>query len=146
MIHTTTISFPQGQPSSRTFGEWSHMDRGAVRYGRSFAYRKRCRALFRDEAIYTEPYTFNPERFLKDGTLDPLVKDPEGIVFGFGRRCRFSVCSPTNHKWLIFTLPVEILHMAFSSQNLSRKTLRRAKFFPQYRSCSHPLQYRGSGR
>ena len=43
--------------------------------------------MFRDESTYPKPHTFNPARFLKDGKLDASVKDPEEMVFGFGRRC-----------------------------------------------------------
>ncbi|KAH8105122.1 cytochrome P450 [Cristinia sonorae] len=36
---------------------------------------------------YPEPKTFRPERFLdKDGNIDPSVRDPGTIAFGFGRR------------------------------------------------------------
>ena len=44
------------------------------------------RAMFHNESIYPDPHTFNPGRFLKDGQIDPNVKDPEQFVFGWGRR------------------------------------------------------------
>jgi len=43
-------------------------------------------AIFHDESIYPSPRTYDPERYLKDGKLDPHVKDPEERVFGSGRR------------------------------------------------------------
>ncbi|OBZ67543.1 O-methylsterigmatocystin oxidoreductase [Grifola frondosa] len=43
-------------------------------------------ALARDASVYAEPEDFNPDRFLKDGKLDPDVADPSTLVFGFGRR------------------------------------------------------------
>ena len=43
-------------------------------------------AIFYDPVVYPEPHIFNPERFLKDGKLDPSVKDPEDRVFGSSRR------------------------------------------------------------
>lgn len=47
----------------------------------------RSRAMLHDEKIYPDPFTFRPERFLKeDGTLDKSVRDPAHAVFGFGRR------------------------------------------------------------
>ncbi|KDQ25158.1 hypothetical protein PLEOSDRAFT_1057573 [Pleurotus ostreatus PC15] len=42
-------------------------------------------ALLRDEEVYSDPGTFNPERFLKDGEIDPKTLDPIPN-FGFGRR------------------------------------------------------------
>jgi cytochrome P450 len=43
-------------------------------------------AVFRDPRIYPDPETFNPDRFLKDGKINPLVFNPEDRVFGAGRR------------------------------------------------------------
>lgn len=44
------------------------------------------RAVCYDETVYPTPHVYDPERFLKDGKLDPSVKDPEDRVFGTGRR------------------------------------------------------------
>jgi cytochrome P450 len=35
--------------------------------------------------MYPDPFSFRPERFLKDGKINPDVKDPLA-AFGFGRR------------------------------------------------------------
>ena len=43
-------------------------------------------AFSRDERAYPDPETFNPERFLKDGKINPDVQDPNAFVFGYGRR------------------------------------------------------------
>ena len=40
----------------------------------------------RDPTQYPDPETFNPDRFLKNGQLNPDVRDPASYVFGFGRR------------------------------------------------------------
>ncbi|KAJ6603388.1 cytochrome P450 [Mycena vulgaris] len=42
-------------------------------------------AILHDEAVYPDPYAFNPERYLLNGKLNPEMPSPE-IVFGFGRR------------------------------------------------------------
>lgn len=43
------------------------------------------RAMLHDEAMYPEPHVFNPDRFLKDGKLNPDIRTPDA-GFGFGRR------------------------------------------------------------
>jgi len=42
--------------------------------------------MLRDESMYPDPHTFNPDRFLKDGQINLEVKDPDQIAFGYGRR------------------------------------------------------------
>ena len=45
------------------------------------------RAIFYNEAIYPDPRTYDPTRFLdKGGRIDPSVMAPESRVFGSGRR------------------------------------------------------------
>lgn len=47
------------------------------------------RAICYDEAVYPDPHTYDPTRFLdKDGRIDPAAKapDPEARIFGSGRR------------------------------------------------------------
>ncbi|TFK83547.1 cytochrome P450 [Polyporus arcularius HHB13444] len=43
-------------------------------------------AVLHDPEAYPEPECFRPERFLKDGKLNPDVRDPGTAAFGFGRR------------------------------------------------------------
>ncbi|KDR69251.1 hypothetical protein GALMADRAFT_104206 [Galerina marginata CBS 339.88] len=43
-------------------------------------------AMFYNEAEYPNPSSFEPDRFMKDGKLDPTVPDPSLMAFGFGRR------------------------------------------------------------
>lgn len=39
-----------------------------------------------DPEVYADPDKFNPERFIRDGKLDPSIRDPFNFAFGFGRR------------------------------------------------------------
>ncbi|KAG5650875.1 hypothetical protein H0H81_010675 [Sphagnurus paluster] len=43
-------------------------------------------AILHNEAAYPDPFTFNPDRFMKDGKLNEDIKDPASAAFGFGRR------------------------------------------------------------
>nr|VWO99511.1 N/A [Ganoderma boninense] len=43
-------------------------------------------AVSRDPNMYHDPDSFMPERFLKDGELNPDVRDPATFAFGYGRR------------------------------------------------------------
>ena len=39
-----------------------------------------------DPEFFDDPQEFQPERYLKDGKLNPDMRDPDCAVFGFGRR------------------------------------------------------------
>ena len=58
------------------------------------------RACMRDPTAYEDPEEFRPERFIRDGKLDPSVRDPSAFVFGFGRRyVRLRSVSPECNHW-----------------------------------------------
>lgn len=44
------------------------------------------RAVQHDEKVFDRPEEYYPERYLKDGKLDPHVRPPDIGAFGFGRR------------------------------------------------------------
>ena len=48
--------------------------------------RLRYRAMLNNEADYPDPSSFDPERYLKNGQLNPNMRDPALMAFGFGRR------------------------------------------------------------
>ncbi|TFK36245.1 cytochrome P450 [Crucibulum laeve] len=56
-----------------------HIPKGSIILANSWA-------MLRNEEDYPDPDAFKPERFLKDGKLDPSVRDPTTMAFGFGRR------------------------------------------------------------
>jgi len=45
-----------------------------------------CRSITHDPNAYKEPFLYNPDRFLKNGKIDPTVRDPTVVAFGYGRR------------------------------------------------------------
>ena len=44
------------------------------------------RSILHDPKVFNNPMEFQPERYLKDGKLNPDVMDPFCAAFGFGRR------------------------------------------------------------
>ena len=44
------------------------------------------RSILHDPKAFKNPQEFQPERYLKDGKLNPDVRDPDCAVFGYGRR------------------------------------------------------------
>ncbi|KAK7692903.1 hypothetical protein QCA50_004539 [Cerrena zonata] len=64
-------------------------------------------AMLRNPEDYPDPECFNPDRFIKDGRLNPEVRDPTTIAFGFGRR----ICPG---RWLssdsLFMTIASVLH------------------------------------
>ncbi|KAF9479115.1 cytochrome P450 [Pholiota conissans] len=43
-------------------------------------------AILHDPAVFKDPLEYQPERYLKNGQLDPNVRQPDTGAFGFGRR------------------------------------------------------------
>ena len=63
------------------------------------------RSILHNPKTYDNPMEYRPDRFLKDGKLNPDVVDPDSVAFGFGRRLvdlLYSVISRTSNGWHIF--------------------------------------------
>ena len=50
--------------------------------------------MMHDPEVFNDPMEFQPERYLKDGKLNPDMRDPDSAVFGFGRRSVDPIYSP----------------------------------------------------
>ena len=72
------------------------------------------RSILHDPKAFNNPMEYQPERYLKDGKLNPDVMDPDSAAFGFGRR---SVDPSSN----IF----RNVHLTIFPQYLSWKTPKR---------------------
>jgi hypothetical protein len=44
------------------------------------------RTILHDPEVYPNPEKYDPERWLKDGKLNPAIQDSSTAAFGFGRR------------------------------------------------------------
>ena len=83
MMNTTDTSSPRAPYLLLTFGDQSSLPSDYVFTPRLIFGD---RANSRDPNVYRDPEAFMPERFLKDGELDPDVRDPLTFAFGYGRR------------------------------------------------------------
>ena len=66
------------------------------------------RSILHDREVFNNPQEFQPERYLKDGKLNPDVRDPDCAAFGYGRRsvdATYSTCTLI----LINSFPVYVL-------------------------------------
>jgi len=79
-MYTRVIAFPLAQLLFLTHGKGMSL---LLRIGRVLSV---VRALLHDETVYPEPFKFKPERFMKNGKIDPEVRDPGHACWGFGRR------------------------------------------------------------
>ena len=59
------------------------------------------RSILHDPKTFNNPMEYQPERYLKDGKLNPDVLDPDSVAFGFGRRSvdlPYSVMRAISHR------------------------------------------------
>ncbi|OBZ67817.1 O-methylsterigmatocystin oxidoreductase [Grifola frondosa] len=94
----------------------------------------------RDASVYAQPEAFNPDRFLKDGKLDPEVTDPSTVAFGFGRR----IC-PGRHLAddSLFIIAASVLHVYEINPGLDEKG-RPVPFSPamEPQAFSYPVPFK----
>ncbi|KAI0634616.1 cytochrome P450 [Trametes polyzona] len=107
--------------------------RGAVLVSNIWAY-------LRDPRNYVNPEAFDPERFLKDGKLNPNVIDPAKIAFGYGRR----IC-PGRYfaEASLYMLVATVLHTLTISAPLDSATGKPVKLDAEMTSgvISYPKPY-----
>jgi len=99
-------------------------------------------AILNDPFEYPDPQEFQPERFLKDGRINPDVQDPFVAAFGYGRR----IC-PGRHlaRNSLFIMVASILH-AFRITNARDESGKIIPVEPDVTSgtISYPVPYQYS--
>ena len=86
----TAFSFLKGQLLSVTHGSYDHLNPFSV-------LKLLFRSILHDRKAFDNPQEFRPERYLKDGKLNPDVRDPDCAAFGFGRRSVNTSCTYDIH-------------------------------------------------
>jgi len=98
-------------------------------------------AMLYNEDDYPDPSAFKPERFIdKDGQLDPNVRDPAMIAFGFGRR----LC-PGNHLaistlWLTAASVLATFNLSKSVDKDGRVIEPSREYHPGLIRCPFPFE------
>ena len=93
------------------------------------------RSILNDRNVFDNPREFQPERYLKDGKLNPDMRDPDCAAFGFGRR---SVNTTYSSYSLINSSAVSVLE---DTSATTRYTQLRP-VFSRYMTSNHRLTTR----
>ncbi|TFK41770.1 cytochrome P450 [Crucibulum laeve] len=96
-------------------------------------------AMLHDEEEYPDSLTFKPERFLKDGKLNPEVRDPASLAFGFGRRACPGSHIAQSTMWLTFASILSTFDVTAAVDKNGAKIL--PQLFYKSSIVSHPLPF-----
>jgi len=76
------LVLPLGIPHKATHADeydGYYIPKGTILIGNAWS-------ILNDPVVFRNPEEFRPERYLKDGKLDPDATDPDCAAFGYGRR------------------------------------------------------------
>ena len=111
LLTTTSMmvtTFPKGRFCSVVHGKCEKL------MGLIYVWLSFLRSILHDPKVFNNPMEYQPERYLKDGKLNPDMMDRDSVAFGYGRR------------WVYLPIFSYIYHKASSHwQDLSWKTLKR---------------------
>ena len=73
--------FPEGRSCSVVHGQYERL-LGLI-YVLFFSL---LRSVLHDPKVFNNPAEYLPDRYMKDGKLNPDVMDPNSMAYGYGRR------------------------------------------------------------
>ncbi|KAI0076591.1 cytochrome P450 [Panus rudis PR-1116 ss-1] len=97
-------------------------------------------AILHDEAVYPEPYKFNPDRFMKDGQLNSDVRDPRVAVFGFGRRICPGQALANETLWIVIASILAAFEISPAVNEKGEKIIPAEDFAPGLLSYPKPFK------
>lgn len=82
----------------------------------------------RDEELYPEPELFNPDRFMRDGQLDPDVPNASIAAFGFGRRICPGRYIAYDSMWIAMASILATLHIKSAMDERGKLIVPREEY------------------
>ena len=80
MMSMTVSIFPKGRLCSVVHGQYERL------LGLIYVLTSLLRSILNDPKVFNNPMEYQPERYLKDGKLNPDMMDRDSVAFGYGRR------------------------------------------------------------
>ncbi|KAI0698607.1 CyP450 monooxygenase [Cytidiella melzeri] len=90
---------------------------------------------------YPEPERFDPDRFMKDGVLNPAVRDPNTLAFGFGRRICPGRHFAQEHAFLTIASVLHVFDVLPSLDENGKELDPTPQMTTGFVSYPDPLQY-----
>ncbi|KAI0076588.1 cytochrome P450 [Panus rudis PR-1116 ss-1] len=97
-------------------------------------------AVLHDETAYPEPYAFNPDRFIKNGQLNPDVLDPAVAAFGFGRRICPGKALASETMWIVIASILAAFEISPAVDETGEKIIPAEDFTPGLLSYMKPFK------
>ncbi|KAJ7088893.1 cytochrome P450 [Mycena belliarum] len=98
-------------------------------------------AILHDEEMYPDPQTFNPERFLLNGKLNPDVRDPATVAFGFGRRICPGKHLATSSLWITIASMLATLDIKKARDENGKDVVPTYEYLPGIVCTPLPFKY-----
>ncbi|KAG2018348.1 cytochrome P450 [Coprinopsis cinerea AmutBmut pab1-1] len=140
LVYTTAIAkevsryhqtMPMGFPHSTTHDDiydGYFIPKGTIVMGNAWH-------IMHDPELFEDPMSFKPERYIKNGRIDPTVLDPNDAAFGFGRRICPGRFVSGDSLFLMIASTLAYFDVVPPTDETGRPTI---KYEQSDRSMSHP--------
>ena len=115
MMSTMVIIFPKERSCSLIHGQYETINCALLCF---FDCSLLLRTILHDPKVFKDPMEFQPERYLKDGKINPDILDSDSVAFGYGRR------------WVIY-IQTHIFFLRYYKCNLTLSIFLPTEFVPE---------------